>query len=659
MIQQANDRFMAVKSVKTSGDAYRLASFDAGLFFERRQGEKGKLAVDINGNLNFPSNEEFTLKVGSPFAKSYPGNRQADLSTYPFTKDAIKSIRVSAPTSATPKVDEVIIGYDGVNDATAPIMYPGEVRNVSVRLEGKPVTAAGYYNGFIQREFSVVALSCPNASDNCATCNDCDPVEMYPLFVKLREQIADANVGGGIKISDLADVSLIRDCSVTPSITTEQVEEYTIAVPDSGSLSDLQAVQGTTNGEVRRESYNGGISVYVVRQLPQFPLTNAPYVVRTGSILANCDTCPTGFTASNIGGHLYSVKTRTSVLAAADAVTAFPGTKNGNAIKYEDSKTDVSVVDIITEEAITDAQLNTFMDTDGVLDVIKAGEVATVCTSTATQTYNWQQRETTCTVTKYTFYIDLKRKDCSTTGGEQLEDLQKAYPFNTVAFVQLQGDCMEQYSIEVYSNETCTECGSVSDIYKASKPNPYMGSEWYCETGGVAPSGCKMGIRITGKFMQLVPDDCLEDIVPTYYSSTLVSATAGEPVIDTLANPARNRDPWSVKRISAANEISHMGYKILPYVKKDFQYFLGERPTWGYIRKFFTGESPTLDPLTQYVDYIVEIGWPRRRENGFKLLDYSKFHLIVPFGQHQEVENLVNAMAKIAGLPAVSADASL
>lgn len=660
MIHQSDHRYIAVNNVKKTGDASTLAVGQAGLFFETRLGARGKQAVDVSNMTPFPAKEKFVIKAGIPGGLPYSGKPKKDASTFPFDKSQIFEVGVSAPTDKELKVDKVVIGFDGSDASTAPVLYPGETRAVTLVLTGDVATFIGYNDGIATFEYTVAAPLCPD--DQCDNCDPCEPVDMLPIFERLMEQIKETRLPGGNKLGDVLNVYLVKKCSTEPGITEEEVDEFIMSVPDGGTYLDLQAVQATTNGKVERVGYAGGVSTYSVKQFPIFPLTNTSLVIREGNFLADCDTCPTGYTKSNTGGVVYNVRFNVEINTGqtnqAAIVAAFPGTKNGNVLKYTDEKANQSVVAIIANEVVTKEDLDTFLASDpNILDVEVQGEVSTICIATATQTYAWQTTPATCTVTKVLYYIDLQDLDCD-GAGSRLAELQRAYPYNNVTSLGQQAACISRYQAEVYTNEICKDCQNSSDTYKAHAPLDYQGAEWKC-VEGVAASGCMVGIKLEGKILELFPNECLRGVVPFYLDSARIKVSAGWNRTNTIANPSLTLKPWSVKYLQAANEITHLGANLMPLVSKDLQYFIGESESETYIERFFKGEEPIMDMRTQYVDYWVTLGRINRYAHGYKHSRGVTYHFLVEFGKHQDVEDMMNALAELGGQPPVSADASL
>jgi len=655
MLHQGEHRYIAVNNVKTTGDASVLAVGQAGLFFETRLGEKGKKAVDINTDLVFPKNEKFVLRAGIPGGLPYRGRPFKSAASFPFDKSQIVEVGVSAPLDNQLTVDKLVIGFDGSDDSTAPELFPGETRAITLQLTGDILSFLGFSDGIATFNYTVAAPICP--ADECVNCDPCAPVDMLPIFEKLMEEIKDTRLPGGNKLGDVINVYLVKKCNTLPGVTEEDVKEYIMIVPDGGTHLDGQAVQATTNGEVTRVGRTGGISTYSVKEFPTFTLTKEDLVIKEGDFFAECDECPTGYTESNIGGVVYNVSFRPSETNAATVISAFPGTKNGNSVKYEDTRNDVGVVAVIAESVVAPADIDTLLATAGIIDVSIQGEVATVCLATGETRFEWKEVDSTCKVTKALFYIDLQDTDCG-GANSRLEELQRAYPNNNVTALGQQAACISRYQAEVYTNEVCISCQNASDTYKASAPRDYQGAEWRC-VEGVAAVGCRVGLKLEGKVMDFFPNECLRTIVPYYLGSAHIKASAGWNRTNTLANPSIDLKPWSVKQLQAANEITHLGAGFMPLVRKDMEFFLGENESDTYIERFFKGEESILDMRTQYVDYWVKLAKTNRYAHGYKHSKEVIYHFIVEFGQHQEVEDLINAIAKLGGADAVAADASL
>lgn len=656
MVNQGTNRYLGVTTVKSTGEAVIMADGQVGLFYKNRTGDAGVIAVDVNSAGIIPNDEWLVIKAGIPGGKGYRGKDKVAASSIPFLKQNIVNVGVSSPKTFTRRDDEIIIGFDGINPGTVPVMYPGEHRKATIILKGAPIEALGYKGGELMEQFTIYAPDCPH--DNCQTCDRCTAVDMYPIFQKLQEDIKNRRISQNKTLADLIDVELIAEgCGGFPNPPTEDVEEWVIEVADSGLESDLQAVQATTNGKVSLKSRNQGISVYAATDYPYDKLSTEDLVIKEGDILTNCDTCPAGYTASNKSGFLYTVKYNPTVVTDADIKTLIPVNIEGDRVIKVSST--IEYLQLVLETALDKTDVDSLLGVDGIEDIATQGKVSQLCVSSKKVTYSWKKSGEKCKVTKFTYYIDLK-DDCGTPGS-RLDELKAAFPEYNVKFDNAitSATCISRYSCEVYSNVVCSSCAGVDDTFKTLAPAGYQGSDWYCENSSNAYSGCKMGLRIRGGWLEMEHPECVMFDVPFYYDPVLVDAAAGHNEHKYIDDPAKNIKEWSVTRVSAAEKPTHQGFSFMKDVAGDALYFLNESPSKDSVQRYMKGEYSLIYPTKFYVDYFVTLTERNRYQSGYQHFKEITYHFIVEHGKHEDVEVFINKIAQLGGLPVVAASSNI
>lgn len=670
MIHQPDNRYAAITSTKTEGDVSQLATGQLALAFESRLGLRGQAVVDvIDGDLVFPESTEFVLKFGLPNGIKIRGAGGNIGATVPFKKSDVRDMGVFSPVSDPLTVDKIVIGYNGIDDETAPVLYPGESRTITLELYGNVVSWMGYQDGIASFTFPVSAPPC--AYGNCEDCDPCEPADMHEIFVELLKQIKNTRVANGGKLGDFIDVELIERCDTPADPTTTTVQRFEVTVPDICGKKVKDYVQASVDfpvEEVSKDSSTGATTFRI--SLPVSPATTGytpnDVIVKQTNVIPFCDgTCPDGYDDSSATkGFIYNVTFKPSLSAAADVATAFPVTPIKSALVYENETRDEAQIIVVTDEKVEESLIDAYIK-ETATNVEFQNEVPGVCIIDEEVTYSWEPVDG-CEVAQVMYYLTQEVQPCGSETeidavARMLAEIQKAYPYNTVAQVGTDViNCFAKFSILVYTNEVCTPCQyTTSDVYEACRPQNYRGASWYCLPTATTQGTCRVGIKVSGKWTNLVPSDCLRDQVPVIFDSIRLRASAVGGYTDLVGLRPRTLEPWSVQVVSQANEPRLFGYQLQTLVDKDLEYYVAGRKRRRYIQKVFTGQDYYLDPLAQYVDYWVTLDWQHRNADGYKRYQGITYHFLTKFGEHEDVERIMNAIAEMAGKEPLSATAEI
>ena len=86
-------------------------------------------------------------------------------------------IRVKTPKETELKVDEVVLGYNGIDNDTTLSFEKGEVHKLMLRLSGDAIGMLGYTGAYVNIPFNFEIDHC---SPYGKICDGCDPCEDYP-----------------------------------------------------------------------------------------------------------------------------------------------------------------------------------------------------------------------------------------------------------------------------------------------------------------------------------------------------------------------------------------------------------------------------------------------------------------------------------------------
>jgi hypothetical protein len=206
----------------------------------------------------------------------------------------LKKIRRKSASRGQNQV--VAIGFDGIDTTKTLSARCGEVRTVYVKATGNPIDKLYSKHGFI-RQYRIDTGCC----DECGgdSCADVDPSALADILVEKINTDPKWNAGGGQLFRARKVLSSALD---TTGTTVYNI--YNLVIADNGDEASLATVQVQYPGfTVKRISRDGIISTYelIATSLPA-AFTNAGLFT-----IANCETCPTGYTL-NANQYIYLVR---------------------------------------------------------------------------------------------------------------------------------------------------------------------------------------------------------------------------------------------------------------------------------------------------------------------------------------------------------------
>lgn len=409
-------------NVMTSGNSLNLAKGQLGLFDVAKQSKDGLAAVSSITGANKSS--KFQLKLGvHPLEIARTQGNKAD-STPTFKVSDIKSVRVSAPKTTEQKVDEVILGYDGLNDSTAITFKKGDRKAIFIELLGEQIGALGYPDNRVTIEYVMEADKC-NPLDTCVDCDNCDEVDCAPIILQVVEFLNDFKLRGDVPLTDVIEINPVKSCATDPDYTETEYSFYTLEVTDGGDDNALALVQAQyPSYVVVKTNRVGTTSTYQI--LAPAGLTLADYSQSLASILKGCEDCPASYTEVP-GGILYAVSLSDAGVDESGTVDGLPGYVTGTVAKHGQDGS-VGFYTAVVDDELTAAEISTFVTANPTAVVTKVGPVSTVCENTTLTEYEWVEGDS-CNVSTERYEITLPDTDCGET---ILTELQNYYPALTV-----------------------------------------------------------------------------------------------------------------------------------------------------------------------------------------------------------------------------------
>lgn len=517
----------------------------------------------------------------------------------------------------------VAIGFDGADTAKTLTAKCGEVRTVYVKLSGNPIDKLYNNSGFI-RQYRLDTGCC----DDCGG-DSCENVSAEALADSLVLKIntdVKWNAGGGQLIRAKKVLSEVLDTSGTITYT-----EYTLTIADNGDDTSLTAVQVQYPYTVTRTAREGIYSTYTLL-VPSAGAAPGPFTNAGLFTILDCGSCPAGYT-SFASGFLYLVVRNDAGTAGALTTlrTDYGLAANGetSARVLRDNPNSLSTYLIVSNsegQAAVGSDSITFL-----------GNVEGRCVLTTPSTFAW-----TAGITLYSFpkvyHITLADDPC---GVSRLADVQAAYP-DLVVTEEIDGDCVRQYEITIYSDPVDITC-SVEDLV-FPQLNSFEGVSW--EPVASTPSTvAQAGVIIETAFVNRITGDCTFDYYP--YEADTVHVQVSEYNADYNGNPCEDR--WPVTELQGIKYPVGVGQYVRLQEQKSLSYFLKERSVDPAVREA-EGYSFNTNPQLFYDEYTLEfdfkykvLGWSQEYQDSYHLVVYF------PEGQGTSFEQAILAYAASIG----------
>ena len=271
-------------SVMADGYSTRLAKGQFGIV--DKGAAPSSLGMAVTSTITTPAtdrNRLFELRLG--IAPLTPTRSQSDkaYSTVPFKISEIVDIKVNAPKTGI-SVDELIIGYDGINANSAIVLGNGDNEVIDITLAGEAIGMLGYQEAKVTVK---LYLEAPNTGT----------FTMHEIVEEGVKRLKNITLLGGVSILNYIDITPVNS-SNTNTVTGTDFTFFKLKVNDKGNYTALGLVQAQfPNFLVKRESFapgaaEAGVSTYVILAPEATVLDDYSLVVATLSD-PNCDGIPT------------------------------------------------------------------------------------------------------------------------------------------------------------------------------------------------------------------------------------------------------------------------------------------------------------------------------------------------------------------------------
>jgi hypothetical protein len=572
----------------------------------------------------------------------------------------VVDLKVFAPKSVGVKVDDFIVGFNGI-DGTELTLKNTSSSVIELTLCGEPMLQLGYKTGEVT---VAVTLQAPYV--------DSDGNVLEGEFATMQERVEYAvkefqrmTLLGGAPITDYVDIIAVNSENGALSGTAYTFRSLTVTdAGDSNAFARVQA-QYPTYKVVKTDRIGDEKSVYTV--LVPSATVLADFEITSAGSVKTCEDCPSGFTATD-AGFVYHITVEDDGADLSTTVDNIAGYVSGS-ISRKGNVDGVGIYTLVTEEAVTDAEIATFKASTAVLGtsvVTFVGEVSAICTVVGESGFPdavvdeiaWVLGNT-CYATTKTFELTVADDDC---GNARLAEIQSAYPNLTIA-VKLDEDdvpvnnlCQTTYTTTIATNIVCEECSNeFRDLFTVEAPGNFGQTAWTLVTANAFNEDAKMGIRFRGKEFKMIGSEYFRDDMPMYWTSTKLKVAGGQPTF--VAESWNNQDkPYEITVLSIAADPEAFGAQLWQTEDESRFYFDGlPRFEGNNYAKWLWGQETKLKGDAQYIDYQLTVNPIKGYQYTPHASEQITYRIIVEVGRHTAVESLLNAIAVGAGIPTVQA----
>lgn len=425
--------FVIGGAVKTSGGSQSLVKGQLALVDNSKTTQTGVQVVASSAGKS-KKLRDFALRLGVTDKTVNRSSNNFAQSTANFALEEVRALRVSAPERTEQSVDEIIVGYDGVDPNSSFNFKTGDSYfRFTLELEGGGVEWRG--SGDSCKELVSVNVEIPRCDpfENCEECDECAAVDCKEIVTSLIEQLRRREVAGGARVDEFVDITPVFSC-------VEELEEtpyqyFTLSVCDTGTDNALALVQAQYDYPVIRINRVNATSTYQVLK-PQAGGAPEDYAQTIASIIKGCNDCPAGYDPV-VGGYVYAF-TATGVLGTLETAIGALANYVAGSIVTSGTSAGVHYITALYSEKLSDGAISTFLGTwkDATIDLI--GKAKDICENDTVTEISWVSGDV-CNVTEETYEMVVPDDEC---GSDRLAEIQGNYPNITIALAD--SDTSEQ-----------------------------------------------------------------------------------------------------------------------------------------------------------------------------------------------------------------------
>jgi|SRR5690625_480031 len=640
-LNRATDRFLATLNgnVLKTGGSLNLAKGQLGIFDIKENTRNGLKAVsDFSG---LPKNKQFEIRVG---VSQNPTTRTGDSyskSTRAFSLSGIESLKVHVPNMKK-KVDEILVGYDGINDDTALTFETGDSEELDIELCGDAIGALGFPKSTVNVKLYFDKLN--------------DDETDQEIVEKAVERAKNIVLVDNIKLQEYVDIIPVN--SENTALTGTPNYFYHLNLRDEGNSNSLGEVQAQYNDyRVVLTKTSAGVSTYTIIKPGAAP---AAFSQKTVNYLQTCDTCPDGYTTYT-EGYLYAISFQDDGEDESAQVEGLDGFTSDTDVTKIGQDGPIGTYLAVFDDLLTNEDINDLAEDIPTISVELKVNIKEACEQITTTSVSWVQGEE-CYASTEEYFLQLKDDEC---GNNHLEELQAKYPELNVVVASseptYEGGCQTLYKGTVVSDLVCEECDDIiQDLFTSEAPSPFQKTEWTKKEKDYDPDA-KMGILFRAKETIFVPNEGLRDAAPFIHSSVRLSIAGGYNT-GVFENFKKGQGRFAVKVLSTQEDLENLGGNLWVYEDRDNTYFRGyprQILSNGFeneMRKQILGEESVLKADAQYIIYTLTVRI-ETSQNPFVAQKTERFNYMIAaeVGKHHDIEEVLNSLAGAAGISGVKA----
>lgn len=636
-------------AVMKEGRSLDLTKGVFGIFNVQNVTKDGSKAISSFKGISKDAKLELRLgKSNSPVTRA---SNNKSWKSFPFSLKDVVSVDVSAPKSTEQKVDEVIVGYNGMDDATSFKFDLGQTEEFVLRLTGAPLGLYGIPDNEINIPFLMSADGCSVLGNPCKKCDPCVGADCGKITVNTVQHLREVPVYGNHRLTDFVDVTPVLKCTETSKKEEVDYKFYCLEVCDTGDDKALAEVQAQVGKKAVVVSRKGALTKYQVAQPSSDGVPNT-FKTKFSDLLKGCEDCPEGYTDVK-GGLVYAVTLEDDGADHSSKVEELANAVSGTAVKSDGQDAGLGMYSVVLDKKLSDKDFDKFIESNPTSTISFIGKSSDWCKAGKGAEISWKECGT-CKMSKAKFEITLADNGC---GKSRLLELKSFYP--DLEIKEIEGSakaCQRKYETTVLTNVVCDECDDVfKDLYTAKSPESFEGVEWKGETQEVG-TGCLCGIRFKSKVFEIQADGCLEDRLGFMDSSVRIEVSGGFDREHLMGINDFQPMDVAVTWFSKAEPRTHLGGNLKTWENESRVFFSGESYSTDYMEKSLLGEESHLESGKQYAMYAITLNRPIMSQ-GFAghTVDTITYHVSAELGKHSDLENLVNALAAGAGKEPVKA----
>lgn len=643
-----------------TGRSLNLATGQFGVVdMEAVQTNRGLPVISSFGSL--PMDRKLELRLGVAPVTVTRSQSNKSFATEAFKISEVVGLRVDAPKVKGIGVDHFRIGYDGINPSTAIVLENGDNEVIEIGLSGKAIGMLGYANA---EAVVKLYLEAPNTGD----------FTTQEVIEKAVERFNSMTLIGGVPITNYVEARPVNSEGI--ALVGTDYTFFKLTLKDNGDYTALAKVQAQyPTFKVEREEYMSDFSTYVILAPAATSLTD--FTEDNSYMLPDdCDECLGGFTLTN-------------GVCVSDATPATTAWVDGDTCKASSDIYTITLADnecgenrltelqaaypdltiaIATVDSANSRRTVTLTGTSGTANISVGGTnyLATFATNLTTTANNFVTTHAAALLTDKAVTVTANAGVLTFTHAtaafptititNATTNLAGTLGTVTVVPANVTGGCMTTYQTSIITNVVCEECSPIlNDLFVSEPPVPFDQIDWK-KASKTYSEDALMGIDFKAKAQVFAGNEYFRDDLPFTASSVRLRVTGGEPEVSESFTVGRN-NRMNVKLISRAQEPESFGGDLMDWEQRSNQHFGGrmrfEHNNYG---NWILGQESHLKQTAQYVDYVLSVRTVRFAQSFTgEVVENFNYHILAEVGKHQDIEDVLNALATKAGVATVQA----